>query len=139
MTLPGDSSRTPQRDERGRGTEMTGDISNKDATDNLIDVARWLIAENAHHANHIHVGMRRKQMELVAQLHDAREHNERLSTANTALEERVAALTEAYATLVGDAFDLAELKQHLPMPFQAGDARWCAQAAAAMCRSTPID
>jgi hypothetical protein len=113
---------------------MLGDIANRYTTQELINMAQWLIAENTHYTNYIHAAMYRKQMELVAQLHQTHEDNEHLASVNSELEERIATLTEAYATLFGDAMDLAEIKQHLPMPHMS-DPQWCAQAVAAMCRS----
>ncbi len=82
---------------------MPGETPDAYSTDEPINVAQWLIAENTHYTNYIHAAMYRKQMELVARLHQAREHNERLAAANAKLEERVAALTGARATLFGDA------------------------------------
>jgi len=114
---------------------MLGDIANRYTTQELINMAQWLIAENTHYTNYIHAAMYRKQMELVAQLHQTHEDNDHLASVNSELEERIATLTEAYATLLGDAMDLAEIKQHMPMPFHMSDPQWCAQAVAAMCRS----
>ena len=114
-----------------------GDISNHDTytTNELINVAQWLFAENIYYANRFHAAMYRKQMELVAQLHETRQHTEHLAAANIELQERLATLTDAYATLFGDAMDLAEIKQHMPTPFPTSDPQWCAQAIATMCRS----
>ncbi len=117
---------------------MPGDVSNRhtDTTDELINTAQWLIAENTYYTNYIHAAMYGKQMELVAQLHEAGEQNDRLAAANSELEERIATLTEAYAKLFGDAIDLAEIKRRGLTPAFMSDPRWCAQAVAAMCRSS---
>ncbi len=115
---------------------MLPDIANDHTTQDVIDLAQWLIAENAFYTNYIHSEMYRKQMELTAELREAQEHNEYLAAANTELQERTATLTEAYAVLFGDAMNLAEIKQNMPTPFHDTDPSWCAQVAAAICRST---
>ncbi len=109
---------------------------NDQSTPEAISLAQWLIAESAFYTNYIHSAMYRRQMELTAELQEAQEHNERLAAANAELQERITNLTEAYATLFGDAMNLTEIKQHMPTPFHGDDPQWCAQAAAVMCRST---
>lgn len=103
--------------------------------DDVINLAQWLIAEKTHYTNYIHSANYQKQMELTAKLHEAQDRNEHLAAANSELQERLDNLTEAYATLIGDAMNLAEAKDRMPTPFPNTDREWCAQAAAAMCRS----
>jgi hypothetical protein len=138
MTPPdGASQRQHPTDPLG-GPKVLDDISNDDTstTDELINLAQWLFAENSYYANHFRAEMYRKHMELVAQLHEARQHTEHLAAANIELQERLATLTDAYATLFGDAMDLAEIRQHMPTALaMGGDPQWCAQALATMCRS----
>ncbi|BBU22222.1 hypothetical protein [Mycobacterium xenopi] len=74
-------------------------------------------------------------MALTAKLHQTQERNAHLVAANTEPQERINSIAEAYATLIGDAMNLAELKEHMPTPFHNNDPQWCAQAAA-VCRST---
>ncbi|POX97153.1 hypothetical protein C3469_24360 [Mycobacterium kansasii] len=69
----------------------------------VIDLAQWLIAENGYYTNCIHSAWYQNQTELTAKLHEAQERNERLATANTELQERLDSLTEADATLLGEA------------------------------------
>jgi predicted nuclease with TOPRIM domain len=107
---------------------LTG-VPNDYTTQDVIKLAQWLIAQNTHL-------MYREQNELTAKLQESQERNEHLVTANNKLQERLNSLTEAYATLVGDAMNLAEVKEHMPTPFSDSDPTWCAQATAAMCRST---
>jgi hypothetical protein len=114
---------------------MLNDTANDYIAQQKIEMARWLIAENTFHTNYVRAAMHRKQMDLTAQLHEAQQNCEHLAAANTELQERVTAVTEAYATLFGDAMNLAELKQHASTAFHNSDPQWCAQAAAAMCRS----
>jgi hypothetical protein len=101
----------------------------------VINLAQWLVAENAFYTNYIHAAMYQKQMELTAKLREVRDRNEQLVSANTELRERLDSLTEAYAALIGEAMNLAELKERMPTPFGDSDPQWCAQAAALMCRS----
>jgi hypothetical protein len=114
---------------------MLNHTANDYTAQQQIDLARWLIAENTFSTNYVHAVMYRKQMQLNAELHEALENCEHLAAVNTELRERVTSVTEAYATLVGDAMNLADLKQHVPTAFRHSDPQWCAQAAAAMCRS----
>jgi predicted nuclease with TOPRIM domain len=60
--------------------------------------------------------MYQKQMELTAELHEIQDRNEYLVAMNEALQARLDRLTEAYATLIGDSMNLAEVKEHLPPP-----------------------
>lgn len=114
---------------------MPPDIAQGRTPQEVIDVAQWLIAENAFYTNYIHAGMYETQMKIVAELRAVQERNEQLTDANAELRERLTILTEAYGTLFGDKMSLAEFKQQTPAPFGDGDPAWCAQAAAAMCRS----
>jgi Mg2+ and Co2+ transporter CorA len=113
---------------------MLSGIASDYTKQDVIKLAQWLIAENACHTNHVHSAMYHKQKELTAELREAQERNEHLVAANDELQERVNSLTEAYATLIGDAMNLAELNEHMPTPFHNSDPKWCAQATAAMCR-----
>ncbi|GFG73503.1 hypothetical protein [Mycobacterium botniense] len=79
--------------------------------------------------------MDQKQRELIAELQAAHERNEHLMAVNDELRERLSSLTEAYATLIGDAMNLAEVKDHMPTLAANVDPQWCAQATAALCRS----
>lgn len=115
---------------------MTSAVESDDSKQDVINLAQWLIAETTYYTNYIHAAMYQKQMELTAKLHDTQQSNEHLVAANTELQERINSITEAYATLIGDAMNLAELKEHMPTPFHNSDPRWCARAAAVMCRST---
>lgn len=107
---------------------MPSDIPDDYTRQDVINLAQWLIAENTHL-------MSRKQIELTARLQDAQERNDDLVSANNELQDRIKTLSEAYATLIGDAINLAEVKEHMPMPFPGSDPEWCAQGTAAMCRS----
>ncbi|ORV80861.1 hypothetical protein AWC11_27785 [Mycobacterium interjectum] len=114
---------------------MLSGIASDYTKQDVIKLAQWLIAENAYFTTYVHSAMYHKQEELTAHLREAQERNEHLAAANDELHERVNSLTEAYAMLIGDAMNLAELNENMPTPFHNSDPKWCAQAKAAMCRS----
>jgi hypothetical protein len=52
---------------------MSDQIPHDYSKQDVIDLANWLMAENAYFNNWIHSAMYEKQTELIGQLHDARD------------------------------------------------------------------
>ena len=96
---------------------MPAGIPESYTSDDVVNLAQWLIAEKTPYTNYIHSGMYQKQMVLTAKLHEAQDRNEHLAVANSELHEHLDSLTEAYATLIGDAMSLAEVKAACQPPF----------------------
>ena len=92
---------------------MSDQIPHDYSKQDVIDLANWLMAENAYFNNWIHSAMYEKQTELIGQLHDAREWNDYLARVYSELQVRASDTSKANAMVLDIAMELAEIVKTL--------------------------
>jgi hypothetical protein len=88
---------------------MSEQIPHDYSKQDVIDLANWLMAEDAYFNNWIHSAMYEKQTELTGQLHDAREWNDYLARVYSELQVRASDTSKANAMVPDIAMELAEI------------------------------
>jgi hypothetical protein len=58
---------------------MLSPVESDYTTQDVINLAQWLIAENTYYTNYIHSAMYQTQVELTAKLHETQQRNEHLA------------------------------------------------------------
>jgi hypothetical protein len=92
---------------------MSEQIPHDYSKQDVINLANWLMAEDAYFNNWIHSAMYEKQTELTGQLHDAREWNDYLARVYSELQVRASDTSKANAMVLDIAMELAEIVKTL--------------------------